>query len=337
MWQRAATSSRRSPLVRRRCPRGRPTSSGCSDSRRRRRNSASPARSIMAYRPLLVYRLRPRAATARRSPLGRGRPAQPRIGRPWMSSRRRASLGSSTDPDSPKERPHDERDRPRRRPATDSRADDEPVSVALRPPARRLERSGGRSGSLVAAAPTVAFVVADAARRTDLGVHRPRRDRSRGVRGAPRPPGVRCGARWSASPWPPSARCVAALSGEARAFFLLPTLLPAVLVLVFLGSVLVRRPLTGTLVQPHGRRAPRLAPALPRCCRVYTITTLVAVAIHAVNFVRPDRVLPRRPAGGPGRRPDRRRTGVRRTGRRHRPRRPPGRPSPAAADPGRSS
>jgi hypothetical protein len=42
-WRRL--SSRRSPAVLRRCPLGRPTSSGCSDSRRRRRNSASPARS----------------------------------------------------------------------------------------------------------------------------------------------------------------------------------------------------------------------------------------------------------------------------------------------------
>ena len=40
---------------------------------------------------------------------------------------------------------------------------------------------------------------------------------------------------------------VAAFSGEARAFFLLPTLIPAALGVLFLGSVLVRRPVTGTL------------------------------------------------------------------------------------------
>lgn len=49
-----ATSSRRSPLVRRRCPRGRPTSSGCNASRLLRRNPASPVRSIT----LLTFRFR---------------------------------------------------------------------------------------------------------------------------------------------------------------------------------------------------------------------------------------------------------------------------------------
>ena len=88
---------------------------------------------------------------------------------------------------------------------------------------------------------------------------------------------------WSASLWPPRARWVAAVSGEARAFFLLPTLLPAVLMLVFLGSVVVHRPLTGTLFNRMvgGPRDWRQHSAL---LRVYSITTLVAVAIHAVNF-----------------------------------------------------
>src|SRR5829696_8439816 len=81
MWQRAATSSRRSPAVRRRGPRGRPTSSGWSDSRRRRRNSAIPARSRATCLLLVrcagpagrrgrVYRDVADAATASRSPSG---------------------------------------------------------------------------------------------------------------------------------------------------------------------------------------------------------------------------------------------------------------------------
>jgi hypothetical protein len=53
--------------------------------------------------------------------------------------------------------------------------------------------------------------------------------------------------------------------------------------LVFLGSVVVRRPLTGTLFNrmAGGPRDWRQHSAL---LRVYSITTLVAVAIHAVNF-----------------------------------------------------
>ncbi|WUI61651.1 DUF3159 domain-containing protein [Actinomycetospora sp. NBC_00405] len=80
---------------------------------------------------------------------------------------------------------------------------------------------------------------------------------------------------------------VAAFSGEARAFFLLPTLIPAVLGVVFLASVLVRRPVTGMLFN-------RLAggPAdwrdHARLQRVYTLTTLAAVGLHALNLALRD-------------------------------------------------
>ncbi|MBW0121245.1 SDR family oxidoreductase [Pseudonocardia oceani] len=77
---------------------------------------------------------------------------------------------------------------------------------------------------------------------------------------------------------------VAALAGEARAYFLVPTLLPVAWTLVFLGSVLVGRPLTGVALNrlaggPRDWR--RHAPLR----RVYTITSLVAAAIALVNAV----------------------------------------------------
>lgn len=70
---------------------------------------------------------------------------------------------------------------------------------------------------------------------------------------------------------------------EARAFFLLPTLIPAALGVLFLGSVLVRRPVTGTLFNrlvggPDDWRGHS------RLMRIYTVTTLVGVVLHALNL-----------------------------------------------------
>ena len=148
---------------------------------------------------------------------------------------------------------------------------------------RSLARSGGVTGIVVAAAPAVAFVVADAlggltwafvalavAAPVAFGVRLARRESLRGALVGLAVAGV-CAA-------------VAAFSGEARAFFLLPTLIPAALGVFFLGSVLVRRPVTGVLLN-------RLAggPADwrddARLLRVYTITTLAAVGLHALNLV----------------------------------------------------
>ncbi|GAA4786769.1 hypothetical protein GCM10023200_21100 [Actinomycetospora chlora] len=145
-----------------------------------------------------------------------------------------------------------------------------------------LARSGGVTGILVAAAPAVAFVVADAvaglgwafaalavAAPLTFGVQLARRQPLRGALVGLAVAGVCAG--------------IAAFSGEARAFFLLPTLIPAALGVLFLGSVLVRRPVTGTLVN-------RLVggPAdwrdHPRLLRVYTSSTLAGVALHALNL-----------------------------------------------------
>src|SRR4051812_11757080 len=65
MAARAATSSRRSPGVRRRVPGGMPTSAGARRSRRERRRSASPARSIPPLCPPI-----PCSSRERRSPDG---------------------------------------------------------------------------------------------------------------------------------------------------------------------------------------------------------------------------------------------------------------------------
>ncbi|MDD7920205.1 DUF3159 domain-containing protein [Actinomycetospora callitridis] len=163
-----------------------------------------------------------------------------------------------------------------------STADDGPTTLgaAWR---RSLARSGGVTGILVAAAPAVTFVVADAlggltwafvalavAAPVVFGVRLVRRESLRGALIGLAVAGV-CAA-------------VAAFSGEARAFFLLPTLIPAVLGVVFLGSVLLRRPVTGMLLN-------RLAggPAdwrdHARLLRVYTLTTLAAVGLHILNLV----------------------------------------------------
>ena len=76
---------------------------------------------------------------------------------------------------------------------------------------------------------------------------------------------------------------IAAFSGEARAFFLLPTLIPAVMGVVFLGSVLVRRPVTGMLFNRLvGGPADWRDHA--RLLRVYTLTTLAGVVLHVLNL-----------------------------------------------------
>ncbi|ALE79765.1 hypothetical protein WY02_16475 [Pseudonocardia sp. AL041005-10] len=145
-----------------------------------------------------------------------------------------------------------------------------------------LDRSGGAVGILLAAAPAVAFVAADAAggltwafialavaAPVTFGVRLARRESLRAAVVGLAVAGV-CAA-------------AAAFSGEARAFFLLPTLIPAALGVLFLGSVLVRRPVTGTLFNrlvggPEDWRGH------PRLRRVYTVSTLAGVVLHALNL-----------------------------------------------------
>lgn len=164
----------------------------------------------------------------------------------------------------------------------DEQPDEQPttLSAALR---RSLARSGGMTGILVAALPAIAFVAADAvggltwafialavAAPVAFGVRLARRESLRGALIGLAVAGVCAG--------------VAAFSGEARAFFLLPTLIPAVLGVVFLGSVLVRRPVTGMIFN-RLVGGPTDWRDHPRLLRVYTLSTLAGVALHALNLV----------------------------------------------------
>jgi hypothetical protein len=145
-----------------------------------------------------------------------------------------------------------------------------------------LERAGGWVGIAVAAAPTVAFVVANAFGGLiwafiALAVS------------APAAFGVRLARRESLTAallgLLIAAGCalVAALTGEARGFFLVPTLLPAGWTLLFLGSVLIGRPLTGVALNRLAR-GPRDWRHHPRLRRVYNTTTLLAAGICFTNF-----------------------------------------------------
>jgi len=153
------------------------------------------------------------------------------------------------------------------------------LSTAFR---RALDRSGGPGGVLLTAAPTVAFVTANAVGGLDwafvaLGGAAVAAFTVRLVRREP--------LRGAAIGLVVAAGCagVAAWAGEARGFFLLPTLLPGLLLLGFLASVLGRRPVTGMVVNrlvggPATWRRDR------RLLRIYSVTTLVAVLVHAVNL-----------------------------------------------------
>jgi Protein of unknown function (DUF3159) len=75
---------------------------------------------------------------------------------------------------------------------------------------------------------------------------------------------------------------VAAITGQERGFFLIPALIPFAVIAVCVASILAKRPLTGVLLNrlsggPAGWRE------IARLRRVYTATTLAAVAVNVVN------------------------------------------------------
>lgn len=75
---------------------------------------------------------------------------------------------------------------------------------------------------------------------------------------------------------------VAAVTGQARGFFLLGVLLPFAIIAVCVVSILARRPLTG-LILNRVAGGPVDWYAMPRLRRVHMIATLACVALSVVN------------------------------------------------------
>lgn len=75
---------------------------------------------------------------------------------------------------------------------------------------------------------------------------------------------------------------VAAVTGQARGFFLLPALIPFAVILVCVVSVFVRRPLTG-LILNRVSGGPALWYEDRRLRRVHTIATVVCAGVNVVN------------------------------------------------------
>jgi Protein of unknown function (DUF3159) len=75
---------------------------------------------------------------------------------------------------------------------------------------------------------------------------------------------------------------VVSLTGEARGFFLVPALIPFAVVVVCLVTLVVRRPLTG-LVLNRLCGGPRDWTDHRRLRRVYSLTTVACLVVDAVN------------------------------------------------------
>jgi hypothetical protein len=78
--------------------------------------------------------------------------------------------------------------------------------------------------------------------------------------------------------------CVAtaAVTGEARGFFLLPALVPVVVVVVCLATVAAGRPLTGLVLNRVSGGPPDWAVHRP-LRRVHAVATLACAAVNVVN------------------------------------------------------
>jgi hypothetical protein len=154
----------------------------------------------------------------------------------------------------------------------------QPAASAAR---QALSKPGRISGMIVTAAPTVAFVAADAlsslhpalvtAAAVAIGAFAWRLRSRRSLRQALA--GLLLVAACAG---------VAAITGQERGFFLIPALIPFAVIAVCVGSVLAGRPLTGVLLNrvsggPAGWRQ------IDRLRRVYVISTLVCAAVNVVN------------------------------------------------------
>jgi hypothetical protein len=74
----------------------------------------------------------------------------------------------------------------------------------------------------------------------------------------------------------------AALTGDTRGFFLAPTAITALIVVVCLGTIAVRRPLAGLLLNRLSG-GPHDWPQHRELMRVYTRCTLVCVAVNIAS------------------------------------------------------
>jgi Protein of unknown function (DUF3159) len=142
-------------------------------------------------------------------------------------------------------------------------------------------RPGRTSGVIVAAAPAIVFVAADAVSSLHPAL---------AAAGGAAVAGfawrlVRHQPAWQAlAGLGVSAACagVAALTGQERGFFLIPALVPFAVIAVCVTSVVAGRPLTGVLLNrvaggpPGWRQVPGLR-------RVYVVSTLVCTAVSVVN------------------------------------------------------
>jgi Protein of unknown function (DUF3159) len=146
---------------------------------------------------------------------------------------------------------------------------------------RSLTRPGRVSGLVVASAPTVAFVVADAVSALDPAL---------AVAGAVAVAGFgwrlrqRQSLRGALTGLLLVAACaaVAAVTGQERGFFLIPALIPFVVVAVCVASVLAGRPLTGVILN-RVSGGPAHWRGIPRLRRVYVVSTLVCAGVNVVN------------------------------------------------------
>ena len=137
------------------------------------------------------------------------------------------------------------------------------------------------AGVVVSAAPTVVFVVVNAAASLTIAIMAAAVTATAALayRGARREPltGALVGAAIVLG-----CAAVAALTREARGFFLLPTAVPFLIITVCLVSVVVRRPLSGLLLNrvvggpPDWRHRAELR-------GVYTVSTMTFVAVNAIN------------------------------------------------------
>ncbi|UOZ05312.1 DUF3159 domain-containing protein [Amycolatopsis sp. WQ 127309] len=75
---------------------------------------------------------------------------------------------------------------------------------------------------------------------------------------------------------------VAAVTGEARGFFLIPALIPFAVIAVCVTTVLIGRPLTG-LILNRVAGGPADWRSVPRLRRIYTVSTLTCAAVNVVN------------------------------------------------------